>query len=112
MSVTESHLELVKKYKEDIPERYEEAFWELTGSGMKPSALRAAIMYIENEVSQYEAAEEYDVTDVAVRDNLEKLIDTDYVTLEEVRANSVRTGKGVFGNHTVGNRTWKPEGDA
>ena len=93
----------------EIPDKYHEALWEITGSGTAPNVVQAAVEYIETPRTQWEIAGEYDVTEVGIRRNVERIIDMGVVDLEYVQENCVRPGKGKFGERTNGERKWKPK---
>jgi len=105
-SDTESHIEQYKRVREQIPKKYVEAFESLSGEGRAIKSIQAAIEYIETSKSQYAVADEYDTTDVTVRETVDRLIETGFVALEKVKDSSVRRGEGEFGSYTNGECRW------
>jgi hypothetical protein len=93
----------------EIPDKYHEALWEITGAGSPPKAVQAAVAYIEGEAVQDDCAEAFDVDPVTIRKNVERIIDMGVVDLEYVQENCKRPGLGQFGEYTDGERTWKPK---
>jgi len=94
---TESHIERYKRIREEIPDKYRDAYEEITGQGKPPRGFQAAVCYIESDVSQYTVEEAFDVTPVTIRDHTRRLINRGVVSLEYVQTNSPRAGtKGQF----------------
>ena len=94
---TESYIERYKRIKEQIPERYREAFEELTGEGKSPNVFQGAILYIESEKTIIEAAELESTNETSIREMVNRLINRDVVSLEYVRRNNHDNGFQVFG---------------
>ena len=92
----------------EIPDKYHEALWELTGQGKSPKSVQATIDYIEGEGTQCELANKYGITEWSVRNVSREMVEQGYVELEYIQENCDREGKGVFGQFTNGECTWKP----
>jgi len=81
----------------DIPDKYHEFLWEYTGSGKSPASVQAAVSYIESSATIDETCETFGVSDPALRDAVNAMIDNNVVTLQEVRENCVDNGLQTFG---------------
>lgn len=103
---TANYLERYKRIRREIPAKYRDVYDDLTGKGKSPKAVQAAICYIESEVTQSVAADAFGVTAFAVRTHTRELVRRGVVSLEYVRENSPREGRGQFngmdGKHAGG----------
>lgn len=106
----ECYIPRLEMTMKEIPEKYHEALWEITGRGTPPSAVQAAVSYIEGECTQEDAADAFGVTKVTVRKLTRDLIDMGVVDIEYVRRKGSRDGDGRFGRWTVNGDTvaWTP----
>ena len=98
---TESYIERYKRIKTEIPERYRDAYENITGAGCAPKTVQAAVCYIESFATLEDAAEAFDRTPVSIRQMVYRLIDEDAVTLEYVRSNHGDARWQMFGEDRV-----------
>jgi len=59
-----------EKYRKDLPEDLAEIFNKYTGKGRRPSSILASFGYLRSNKSQKEITEEYDISEVGLRDIL------------------------------------------
>lgn len=103
------YIKRYRKVKREIPEKYHDAFEEMTGSGRSLLSVQAAVCYIESSVTQDMAADIFAVSDVTVRQVTRDLVDRGIVSLDYIQENCIRDGNGQFGRRTDGEVGWKPE---
>jgi len=98
---TDSYIERYKRIREEIPEKYRDAYEEITGQGKSPRGFQAAVCYIESEADIETVEDAFDVCEVPIRENTHRLIDRGVVTLAEVRENNHQNGYQKFGENRV-----------
>ena len=93
---TESYINRYRRIRDEIPQKYHDAYEEITGRGKSPRGFQAAVAYIESEVSQDTIAEAFDITPVTIRNTVRDIIREGTVSLEYVQENSPDGGSKVF----------------
>jgi len=94
--VTEDAIERYRRIREEIPDKYRDAYEKITGQGKSPTGFQAAVCYIESEESQAAAADAFDVSDLTIRKLTRDIIREGVVSLEYVQENSPHGGSKVF----------------
>lgn len=82
--------ELFAEHKEELDDKWHEAFDALTAQGKSPSGIKATIEYITTEKTQQEIEHEYNVSQVTIRS-----LQTAVVALGPLEPSDVKTGGGV-----------------
>jgi hypothetical protein len=67
--MAKTYADRMDDYRERIDDDYHEIFTELVGHGSNPKSIGAAIQYVTTEATQEEAADNWDCSQMAVRDN-------------------------------------------
>jgi DNA-binding XRE family transcriptional regulator len=94
---TESYFERYRRIREEIPNRYRDAYDDATGSGQSPRAFQAGVAYIESEATMETVADAFDTSEVTIRNHVNRLVDRGVVTIAEVRENNRQDGTQKFG---------------